>query len=448
MVDVKKFWIYVHTTKVKKGWDWVELPDGSRVSVPEGKYVKVMTIGNKTAIGFEDLTEEIGDKPDWDFSTPLCIVDEEVDGVQKVAKLRCRFTGRYHVSLFYEGLKVSEFWWGKTFDAPSFSYLDVQSLAQQLQIAPAPAVPAMPAFDYVIDIYANKIVVTDAYGNTVATLNTINDLNSWLSNVRGKKIRINANVEVYDTLYLTSNEYWIFGEWIHSTIYLIEKNISIYSFTSLGDSMMMNYVRNEPPPSYKYLDVSGLRLFAPYADLNIFAEEGSMQSGVVIVVGNTSQSFLGNIDGDIYIAGSMINIMDSRLRNSVILAQYLSLDNVYGENYEGTWLIISLGNTELKNTSTKNCGYSNAYLKFIRRVSVGANSTATLPLEIPDAWNGMVVVDGIYVPSGDTIYAFNPVPSGITYQIDLSQKAIVITNNTSNSYTIVVIYTWIEPSLI
>jgi hypothetical protein len=401
---------------------------------------------NMNAIGFEDLTEEIGEKPDWDYQTPMCIVDEEVDGVQKVAKLRCRFNGRYHVSLFYEGVKVAEFWWGKTFEAPSFSYLDVQALAQQLPIAPAPAVPAMPAFDYIVDIYSDRIVITASDGSTT-TLNTISDFNNWLNNVRGKKIRINAHIEVYDTLFITSNEYWIFGEWIHSYIYLLDKDIAIYSFTNLADALMNNYIDNTPPPDYQNRDISGFKLFAPYADLNIFAHKGSMLSDVMINVGYTFQSFLYGIDGDIHIMGSLISIMNSRLRNAVILAHYLDLDTVYGQNYEGSWFIVSMQDTRLNNVSTRGCGWVSSYLRFLRFVDVGANSTVTLPLEIPDTWGGIVVVDGIYVPNGDTISAFNPAPSGITYQIDLNRKAIVITNNTSNSYTLVVIYTWMEPQV-
>jgi hypothetical protein len=124
------------------------------------------------------------------------------------------------------------------------------------------------------------------------------------------------------------------------------------------------------------------------------------------------------------------------------------LDTVYGQNYEGSWFIVSLQDTRLNNVSTRYCGWVSSYLRFLRSVRVGANSTVTLSLEIPDTWGGMVVVDGIYVPSGDTISAFNPVPSEITYQIDPNQKAIVITNNTSNSYTLVVIYTWMEPRVI
>jgi len=122
MVDLKKFWIYVHTTKVKKGYNWVELPDGTRMSVPEGKYMKIFKVDNKDAFGFEDLTEEIGEKPDYDFETPMCVILDETGETNIKVSLDCKFTGRYRVSLYYDGIKISEFWWGRLRDFPSFTY--------------------------------------------------------------------------------------------------------------------------------------------------------------------------------------------------------------------------------------------------------------------------------------------------------------------------------------
>jgi hypothetical protein len=309
-----------------------------------------------------------------------------------------------------------------------------------------PPVPA-PIFDYIIDIYADKVVVADSYGNTVAVLSTVSDLNSWLSSVRGKRIRINAHVEVYDTLLLTSNEYWIFGEWIHSSIYLLDKDITIYSFTNLADFLMKNFIDNAPPPDYTERDISGFKLFAPYADLNISAPMGTTLSDIMINVGRTSHSTLHGIDGDIHIMGSNIYITNSKLRNAVILAHYLGLEAACNQGYEGSWFIVSLQDTERSNISTRDCGWVTSYLRFVRIVNVGANSITNLFLEIPDTWGGTVTVDGIYTLSGDTISALNPAPSGITYQIDPNQKAIVITNSTPNDYTLVIIYTWTEPQV-
>jgi len=125
MVDLNKFWIYVHTTGVKKGYNWIELPDGTRMSVPEGKYMKIFTVDNKNAFGFEDLTEEIGETPDYDFETPMCIILDEIGETNINVSLDCKFTGRYRVSLYYDGIKISEFWWGKLRSFPNFTYTKV-----------------------------------------------------------------------------------------------------------------------------------------------------------------------------------------------------------------------------------------------------------------------------------------------------------------------------------
>jgi len=129
MVDLQKFWVYIHTTKVKKGYNWIELPDGTRMSVPEGKYMKIFTVDNKNAFGFEDLTEEIGETPDYDFETPMCVILDESGETYINVSLDCKFTGRYRVSLYYDGIKISEFWWGKLRDFLSFTYTKTSAVA-------------------------------------------------------------------------------------------------------------------------------------------------------------------------------------------------------------------------------------------------------------------------------------------------------------------------------
>jgi hypothetical protein len=445
MVDVKKFWLYVHTTKVKKGWDWVELPDGRRISVPEGKYVKVMTIDGKTAIGFEDLTEEIGDNPDWDYQTPLCIIDEEVDGVHKVAKLRCIFTGRYHVSLFYEGVKVAEFWWGKIFDAPSFSYIDVQELAQQLSVAPAPApapvpVPTVP-FDYTIDIYADKIIVNDAYGNTVATFSTINDLNNWIKNVSRKRIRINANVEVYDNLILPPNEYWIFGEWIHGNIYLLDGKHTIISFAKIGDAVFGGHVTNLDPETLRRTDVSGLKLYSVYADIDIHGTVDMVLNDVQIYAMNTLVSDIGYVVGDLYIIGHLILIEESTLINAYIDVNILYLLNVVSNNYRGLWTIISrLGAVINGTVDARYAGATVLYMRIGDIVTVNARSSASIALPRILGSGIQYNVALIGVMKGSDPFFVDPLPSGVTYQFDDVNNALVINNTTDNSYTIIVAY--------
>ena len=108
MVDIRKFKIYVRNTKVWKGYDYVVLPDGRVVGVPPGKYVRVTTVDNKPAFGFEDVTEEIGQKPDYDYDEPSCIVESESGFIVKKCVLKCRIGAGYTVDLYYDDKLIAQ----------------------------------------------------------------------------------------------------------------------------------------------------------------------------------------------------------------------------------------------------------------------------------------------------------------------------------------------------
>jgi hypothetical protein len=439
LVDVKRFWIYVHTTRVKKGWDWVELPDGRRVSVQPGKYMRVFEVDGKPAFGFEDLTEEIGETPDYDYETPMCIVEEELDGVQKAARLRCRFTGRYRVSLYYDGVKVAEFWWGKLAEAPQFTYIDVQALAQQVQVPVAPPV-GVPAFDYVVDIYSDRIVITSPDGATMQ-LSTIADLNNWLRNITGKRIRINAHVEVYDSIHLSPNEYWIFGEWIHGSIHLCGRNITIVSFTRLGESGYRTYVTNYNPQLNDYVDVSGLKLYSVYADVDIHGKSDMILRDVLIYVEMTHTSFIEYIEGDIYMRGAFVDVMRSTLHNVHIDADCIDLEDVTSKDYLGTWVMISRRWAPIR--GTVDARYTvDAMLHLRNTVFKRVEARSSLVISLPTInWyfvHYRVVFIG--VRKGSNPYYYDPLPSGVTYQFDEVNKSIVINNATDTGYDIVLTY--------
>jgi hypothetical protein len=428
-VDVKRFWIYVHTTRVKKGWDWVELPDGRRVSVPPGKYMRVFEVDGKPAFGFEDLTEEIGETPDYDYETPMCIVEEELDGVQKAARLRCRFTGRYRVSLYYDGVKVAEFWWGKLAEAPQLTYVDVQALAQQIRVA-----PALPAFDYIVDIYSDKVVVTDASGNTTQ-LSTIADLNNWLRNITGKRIRINANVEVYNDIYLSPNEYWVFGGWIHGNIYLTSRDITIVSFTRLGDATYGGYVTNRDPQTGGYIDVSGLRLYSVYADVIIYGTSNMVIKGVVIHIEYSSYVDMQYIEGDIYVHGAIVGIANSTLRNALIDTGYLSVDNVVGGDWLGTWMLISHIDTTFKGPITARDLYY-VYLDLRATISTTLAPGGTAEIQLPsiNITSPMKVrVESMVcweVTAESNIE--KPPPPELTYVVDYKNWKLILSNKSTS----------------
>ena len=125
MVDVKRFKIYVTNTKVWKGWDYVVLPDGRKVEVPPGKYVKVFS-EVPLVFGFEDLTEEIGQRPDWDFNEPRLEVVEESGIITKKVKMRATYEAAYEVHLYFDDALVHEFKPGAYSVDIEFSYTEVE----------------------------------------------------------------------------------------------------------------------------------------------------------------------------------------------------------------------------------------------------------------------------------------------------------------------------------
>jgi len=122
-MDFKRFSIYVRNTKVLKGWDWIVLPDGRRVSVAPGKYLK--PISEKPLVfGFEDLTVEIGEKPDWDFNEPRCELVSETGVFKKNVKLRCTYEAAYTNELRFNGKTIAVFEAGTYTRDVEFTYVD------------------------------------------------------------------------------------------------------------------------------------------------------------------------------------------------------------------------------------------------------------------------------------------------------------------------------------
>jgi hypothetical protein len=315
---------------------------------------------------------------------------------------------------------------------------------------PPPPVPSVsvPIFDYTIDIYADKIVVTDASGNTVATLSTIDDLNNWLKNVRGKKIRINVNDVVMQDLVLTSNEYWIYGEWIDANVRILEPNTTIYSWAPMGNKEYALFVTNKSPDTNDFVDASGLRLYAfTYADVDIEGKQGVFTlQDIIIYVAWSVASYIKFASGDVYIQGADIWLQDSSLRNAYVVAwKELYLVRVAGNL--GNWIMISYSDTAVVDCSLTDVRY--AYLSLTRKegVAVNPNSSATinlLYLSIGSNLGGIwyyVKTIGLLKQTGKTLNsAIDPLPSGVTWSIDPDNAQLTITNNTTSTLNIQVVY--------
>lgn len=99
-----QFWIFVHNTQVKKGWNWLELPDKGKnkiIKITTAKYMRIEEIepGKKWRIGFEDLTEEVNESVDWDYDEPLLEIELLNPQTRELLVRGLRITGVYRHDL-------------------------------------------------------------------------------------------------------------------------------------------------------------------------------------------------------------------------------------------------------------------------------------------------------------------------------------------------------------
>ena len=309
-----------------------------------------------------------------------------------------------------------------------------------ITMPPPPPTPAISAFDYIIDIYSDKVVITNPDGTTTQ-LSTIAELNDWLRNITGKRIRINANVEVYSDIYLSPNEYWIFGEWIHGNVYLTGKNITIISFTRLGDYSYGGYLSNYDRQTQSYVDISGLKLFSVYADIFISGSPTMRSTDVTIYVENTTYALIERIVGDIYVRGGIVSVYECTLYNVYIEANQVSMDYVSSGDYMGSWVVVARERgATTSSVDPRNAFYVFFYIRNIYLFKLPARSTVAtgipeLPLSKVNYY--VVFIGGASVV--DNRYYYGSLPSGVTVTIDQTENKVIVTNSTDSIQHVIVI---------
>jgi hypothetical protein len=323
----------------------------------------------------------------------------------------------------------------------------LQLLLSRLFARPAPV--AMPAYDYVIDIYADKVVITASDGSTT-TLNSVDELNSWLKSVRDKRIRINAHVVVTSDLRLTRNEYWVFGEWINANVFVTEPNTTIISFAPLGNDYEDCYVVNYDLDIDDYVDISGFKLFAVYADADIitpYSIPPPTYMPVSIVVLSSTYIGLMGTRGDVVVKGFYFKADFCKLGNTFIDVVESWMVQCDADN--SFVVLISRSFTWLDNVNLNNALDLLCDMRFLMyNVGVPAGGSASINLPLPrrgayyDLYIEQVgVANYYYAPDGSyNLYYLTPLPSGVSYSIDAPNKRIVITNSTASYMYVTVIF--------
>jgi hypothetical protein len=290
-----------------------------------------------------------------------------------------------------------------------------------------------PVFDYVVDVYSEKVVITASDGTTTQ-LPTVADFNSWLSNITGKKIRINMKARIDADFFFTPNEYWIFGEPVDGTIYLLEGKHTVVSMAYIS------YITNWR--NWTTYDVSGSRIYIATADsVWITGSSDRPVRNILLVVGHAGDVSLEHAEGDYYASGEFVHSAVSVLRNMFLNATYLCLEGIEGRNREGVWVAVSHVNTCDSPIDVKNVYRAELRLTSSGWLYVGPGYSQEFYLpEIHGSNWAVIKTLQVGVERCSEMYCtLDPLPEGISYAVNLDEGKIVITNNTDSGLDVDII---------
>jgi len=306
--------------------------------------------------------------------------------------------------------------------------------------------PSIPAFDYIIDIYSDKVVITDAYGNTTQ-LSTIADLNNWLKNITGKKIRINANVEVTADVTLTSNEYWIFGNTLQY-LWLLSR-VTLYAYAPIGwlvncdPSKLSDFDRQYQRFDTCREDISGSIINIDYGFYVDIAGSETALNNIFIYADNVAYAGFENLNGASILArGGDIDLYTATVK--------LLMLEVFGDLWFGdvtaldgaVVVMISHGYTDIGSIdlSRANVGRLQLLLTVMKGITLPASGTVnynlgtlTSNIILPSGVSAFVEIDGIQIGRAITMSV-----QGITAVYDPSTNNLAITSNLGSSQMVYV----------
>jgi hypothetical protein len=297
---------------------------------------------------------------------------------------------------------------------------------------PQPQIQIPQIFDYIVDLYTDRIEVTDTNGSKT-TLNSLDDLNNRLINISDKNILIRNHGDITGTLRLTSNRYVIIGEPAKFAVILTRPNIDLYHLApNLTDEGITN--------RYDYLGEMTIINIYPIDNSNIFATdtdihieclpEGTMQNINITAIGSRNLYVCG-INGGLSAVTTYANLSRLELTNGLILVAkkadlidigiskkaYLYIDRAYALSlYKINPDEFIDGPIDIKTV---------LYLGILRP---GESRTAQLP-SLPI--NYMLIVTGVY--KSILGWTYSPLTeSEADVVVDEFNRTISVTNKTVN----------------
>jgi hypothetical protein len=308
--------------------------------------------------------------------------------------------------------------------------------------------PALPALDYVVEIYANVVVVKSSDGR-VTELASVADLNNWLKNVRGKRIAVYSYTSVESAIVLTRNTY-VFARGRYSYIGLAEP-VELYF---LGD--YVEWIDNEP--GGVSTNISGSRLLImnagtvhlhEYAEVSQgYAERKPLENMTVTCIG-CEFVYMSGLSGGVVVLSSTVESIVAGSSLDVLVA------DSWGFIMSGTTVgrVLCLRSTFASLNDVTFAGYS-------AHADVGMPFAVTLKPSGQAGDTATIAVPPLTVASDYTVYSeievnvyvaqkgspavrldltyLEPAGDRVSYTVDPTTATITVKNNTDSDITVYV----------
>jgi len=316
----------------------------------------------------------------------------------------------------------------------------LQLLLSRFFARPAPV--AMPAYDYVIDIYADKVVITASDGSTTI-LGSVAELNSWLKGVRDKRIVVYAYTRVGDTIVLTRNTYVFVKGW-YSHIALAE-TVELYF---LGD--YVDLLDNAPEGTY--IDIPSSRVFIVNAGMVVLYSSGSektLRNMTVVCIGCKLVKMDGfgggavvlsnNVDGGISDSELDVLVVDSwgfgiyRTTVTSVLCLRATYADLASVTFAGDYVAVDVGMPFVRTLRPSGWADDTATIT-VPLIRITAGYTQTVEMEV----NVYVIESGSPV-EGVSLRYLAPAGDRVSYSVDPSTATITVKNNTASYIAVFVL---------
>jgi len=306
--------------------------------------------------------------------------------------------------------------------------------------------PQLPqVFDYVINLYTDKIEITDQ-GGSKTTLNTISELNEWLTRVTGKNIFIWNNGNMTGDFKPTSNRYVIMGKPTRFRTVLKSSDMDLYYFAYyLPDEEFSNrYISN-----FGEYQLSNVNIFAIGQPIVIDSGSGIYNENIHITAIGSRYLYVRMMSGGVTAIAGNADIIDSALIDGLMLTAGTAqiLNTTVGKH-----LYLDIGymddDPEIYLMNTTHMIYYNIekiakYLGFVE-----PNQTVTAKVGIMESTYQRIIVTGVYEEKLYNYDMFRPLGKDeAEISVDAVNGTISVTNKTTRTIDMVVFYSLALPSL-